>query len=287
MRENALTGQVRSLRDIEADIWARKRNVTLDVLAMGRDLMEAKEQLEHGEWLAWLEKMDFGLRTAENWMRLAREVSPESSLAALPYTKALALLSAPTEEREQLAEQAGDKSAAELKKLAQEAKAAKEETARIAEELKQKQAELRQSESRKMDLWEELQRVRKAPKIVEVAPEDYAELKDAVETLKQENDELTQAVEEAEQRAQAAWGAPRPEQKAVDHLALLSAATEFLSKAERIPQMDAELRALEGHELRSMEITVGSIRAWVERMDSALTKARLGLHVIDGEGAVL
>ena len=127
MGENALTGQVRSLRDIEADIWARKRSVTLDVLAMGRDLMEAKEQLEHGEWLAWLEKMDFGLRTAENWMRLAREVSPESSLAALPYTKALALLSAPAEEREQLAAEAGDKSAAEWKKRAQEAKAAREE----------------------------------------------------------------------------------------------------------------------------------------------------------------
>lgn len=285
MTTHALT--VRALTDIEADIRARKRNITLDVLAIGQDLIDAKAQMDHGAWLDWLRDMDFGQRTAENWMRLAREIQPGSSLAALPYTKALALLSAPEADREALAAKAGDHSAAELKRLAEEAREAKAEAARMRQDEKSARDALAKTQREKEALLDEIERIRKAPKVVEVAPEDYADLKDAVETLKQENDELAQAVEEAEQRAAAAWSAPRPEKKAADHLELLSAATDFLARVEMMPSADRELRDMDEAALRSMEITAGSIRAWADRMDKALQKARLNLHVIEGEGAVL
>ena len=287
MTEHALT--LRPLVDIEADINVRKRNVTLDILAMGRDLTEAKAQLEHGAWLDWLRKMDFGQRTAENWMRLAREIGPESSLAALPYTKALALISAPAEDREQLAEEAGDRSAAELKRLALEARAARDDAARIREELKQKEAELQITRKGADALRDQIDHMlQQQPKTVEVEPEDYKDLKDAVETLKQENTELTMAVEEAEQRAQAAWAGTgtRPMKRVADPMELLSAVTDFLARTEMMPQAGAELRELQEHELRSMEISLGSICAWADRMDKALTQARLGLHMV-GEGAIV
>lgn len=286
MTEHALT--LRPLVDIEADINVRKRNVTLDILAMGRDLTEAKAQLEHGAWLDWLRKMDFGQRTAENWMRLAREIGPESSLAALPYTKALALISAPAEDREQLAEEAGDKSAAELKRLAEEARAAKAEAERMRQDEKSARDALAKTQKEKEALLDRIEKIRQAPKVVEVEPEDYKDLKDAVETLKQENTELTMAVEEAEQRAQAAWAGTgtRPMKRVADPMELLSAVTDFLARTEMMPQAGAELRELQEHELRSMEISLGSICAWADRMDKALTQARLGLHMV-GEGAIV
>ena len=55
MTEHALT--VRPILEIEADIRARKRNITLDLLAIGQDLMDAKAQLGHGEWLNWLRRI--------------------------------------------------------------------------------------------------------------------------------------------------------------------------------------------------------------------------------------
>jgi len=286
MTEHALT--LRPLADIEADINVRKRNVTLDILAMGRDLTEAKAQLEHGAWLDWLRKMDFGQRTAENWMRLSREIGPESSLAALPYTKALALISAPAEDREQLAEEAGDRSAAELKRLALEARAAKAEAERMRLDEKSARDALAKTQKEKEALLDQIEKIRQAPKVVEVEPEDYKDLKDAVETLKQENTELTMAVEEAEQRAQAAWAGTgtRPMKRVADPMELLSAVTDFLARTEMMPQAGAELRELQEHELRSMEISLGSICAWADRMDKALTQARLGLHMV-GEGAIV
>jgi chromosome segregation ATPase len=67
-------------------------------------------------------------------MKVAREIAPGSRLASLPYSKALALLSAPAEEREELAEIADDRSAGEIRKLIEErnraAAAANAETAR-------------------------------------------------------------------------------------------------------------------------------------------------------------
>ncbi len=60
-------------------------------LEAGRLLLEARKGLPHGEWLPWLEEncSDIGERTAQNYMRLAREypkLEPEKAqrVADLP-----------------------------------------------------------------------------------------------------------------------------------------------------------------------------------------------------------
>ena len=274
----------RALIDIEADIRARKRNITLDVLAIGQDLSDAKQQLGHGEWLPWLRKMDFGERTAENWMRLAREIPAESSLAALPYTKALALLSAPAEDREQLAAEAGDRSAAEIKRLAEEAKREKERRERAEENFRQAADAASRAEMESKRLREQLDYMADNPVSVETVPADYYDLQRAVEKLHQENEELMGAVEEAEKRASAAWegGAVHQDNHAME---LLSAVADFLARTERMPQLGPELRELPDHDIRSMEISVGTVRNWVTQMDAALSRARL--RVAGGEGAIV
>lgn len=91
-------------RDIEVitrEILDAKRRGGEAILTIGRCLTEAKQALPHGEWLPWLtEQVEFSPRTAQNFMRLAREWSNTQALADLGAAKALTLLALPMEERE-------------------------------------------------------------------------------------------------------------------------------------------------------------------------------------------
>ena len=94
-------------RDIEAitnDILEAKRRGGEAILTIGRCLTEAKQSLPHGEWLPWLnERVELSERTAQKFMKLAREWSNPNTLADLGASKALMLLALPESEREHFA----------------------------------------------------------------------------------------------------------------------------------------------------------------------------------------
>ena len=91
-------------RDIEvitAEIIQLKQDAGSAILGIGDRLIEAKAMLSHGEWLPWLEdRVEFSVRTANNFMRLSREWRNSQALANLGATKALTLLALPPDERE-------------------------------------------------------------------------------------------------------------------------------------------------------------------------------------------
>lgn len=97
--------QMDTVRDIEiitGEILEAKRVGGEAVLTIGRGLIEAKALLSHGEWLPWLnDRVEFSERTAQNFMRLAREWSNPHALADLGARKALQLLALPESEREE------------------------------------------------------------------------------------------------------------------------------------------------------------------------------------------
>ena len=100
---------------IAAEVRALTATVLTNVIEIGRRFAEAKALLPHGEFGAWLENSTgYSQRTANNFMRLFDAygdqqasmfgANPNSqAFANLPYTKALALLSVPEEEREDFA----------------------------------------------------------------------------------------------------------------------------------------------------------------------------------------
>ena len=110
----------RTLEEVKAGIRMRMRNMVFNALEIGNDLIEAKEACEHGQWIPFLRDVGFSTSTAANYMRIAKEVSADSRMAQLPYTKILAVLAAPPEEREELAAAAEDMSAAEIRRLTEE-----------------------------------------------------------------------------------------------------------------------------------------------------------------------
>lgn len=94
---------------------------------IGKRLIEAKDMLSHGDWGKWLEEnIEYSQSTANNLMQLYREYGSDTSkfttLGNISYTKALALLSVPEEDREQFVEEhdVENVSARELQKIIKE-----------------------------------------------------------------------------------------------------------------------------------------------------------------------
>ena len=223
----------RSLIEIEAEIMAQKRTMGRSIVIIGQALREAKGQLAHGEWGDWLrDKVNFSQGTAENYMRIAEQVSGESMLLDLPYTKILALLSVPEEDREQFAydNQVEDKSVSEIKRLIRErdearrqidlnrekiadlmksaemnAHAATQASLRAEKAEEQIKAERRDQERLTAMLNREREHVAelesREPDTVtierEVPPEDYEEIKADNEAMREELDALRADQEDA------------------------------------------------------------------------------------------
>lgn len=98
----APTAEDRTIEVITGEILDAKRAGGEAILTIGRCLIEAKDMLSHGEWRSWLEEqVEFSERSAQRFMRLAREWSNPTTLSDLGASKALALLALPLEEREQ------------------------------------------------------------------------------------------------------------------------------------------------------------------------------------------
>ena len=76
----ALSG--RSVDEITADIRVNYRNAKASIVAIGRDLAEVKQMLNHGEWLPYLQGLNISVSSAENYMRYAAEVPGNDQLAA-------------------------------------------------------------------------------------------------------------------------------------------------------------------------------------------------------------
>ena len=241
MSENSLsrtseTAPARTLAEIKISIQAHSRMAAESILQIGRDLIEAKQIAGHGGWLPFLADIGYKPSTAENWMRLAREIAPGSALAALSPTKALALLQLPQEEREAFAQEqnAQDKSAAELRRLIEErnraAEAANAETARAdaaekrledagkqAEQMAREcdyykgqaaqiEQERKAAERRAQELGRQLDELINQPvsiKTVEVekVPADYEQMKQRLRWADQNVDDALAAATQAQERA--------------------------------------------------------------------------------------
>ena len=74
----------RDIKVIVSDLQIALKRETADIIAIGDLLLEAQEQVEHGDWLTWL-KRNFGssIRTARNYMNAARFASKYATVAHL------------------------------------------------------------------------------------------------------------------------------------------------------------------------------------------------------------
>ncbi|NRS50994.1 DUF3102 domain-containing protein [Brevibacillus sp. HB2.2] len=130
---------VRSAEVIAAEIRsidAQTREIVLrSAIEIGNRLNEAKELVAHGEWGPWLDaNVHYSQSTANNFMRIAEEYGSNfQAIENLTYTKALALLGVPADEREQFAQEndVDNMSARELQQTIKEKKQLEKELKKI------------------------------------------------------------------------------------------------------------------------------------------------------------
>lgn len=206
----------RSLMEIEADILAQKRTIGRSIVIIGQDLIEAKSKMEHGLWGTWLEeRVNFSQSTAENYMKIAEQVGGDSMLLNLPYTKILALLAVPAEEREEFAEanNVEDKSVAQIKQLIRERDEARLHASKAEAKIEEQNKLIDRKNRSILTLENQLSAERaKEPDTVtvekEVIPPDYdaikaqnAKLEDQLKTAMVRLNQAEDSLEEAEERA--------------------------------------------------------------------------------------
>ena len=179
--------------EIRMYVDAGRRVTLLCGIEIGRRLVEAKELLNHGEWLPWLKReTDFSERSAQNYMKVFNSYSaaqlglfgPETNaqtFADLPISKALALLSVPESEREDFAAEVGA-----------EAISVRELEARVRE--------------RTAEIEAEKERLEKAHAVelhdAETALDEATEARDAAEIARREAENAREAAEIARRDAE-------------------------------------------------------------------------------------
>lgn len=94
---------IRPIEVITQEIKFYKFQAGAAIIEIGKRLCEAKQCLPHGAWGDWLQnEVEFSERTAQNFMKIAREIQNPQLIADMgdSTTKALLLLSVPVDERE-------------------------------------------------------------------------------------------------------------------------------------------------------------------------------------------
>lgn len=251
---NGMEQGMEPVRDIEVitqEILFYKQQAGAAILEIGTRLIEAKQALQHGEWLTWLEeRVDFSVRTAQRFMKVAEGYGKSDTVTLLGTRKALALLALEPDEREKFLSEthevdgeektAVDMTAAELEKAIRERdearrelneeRAAGEGTAMKLADIEHERAELAakveelelltdglvddvdKKSARVEELEQELKELRERPVDVAVQEADPAELDKAREAGAEEaRKEMTDRIEQAKAEAKAKLDKARAE----------------------------------------------------------------------------
>lgn len=106
----------RPIELITQELQFFKLQASASILEIGKRLLEAKAQLNHGEWGEWLQReAEFSERTAQNFMKIAREYRNPQMIATMgnSSSKALLLLALEPESREEFVSQTHEVDGAE------------------------------------------------------------------------------------------------------------------------------------------------------------------------------
>lgn len=253
--------EIMNYRPIEAiteEILFYKAQAGAAILEIGKRLNEAKEQLQHGEWLGWLkEKVDFSESTAQRFMRLAKEYQNPSPVTDLGASKALVLLALSPLQRDEFLEEndAASMSKRELEKAVKEkleamekAEAAKKAQEAAEAEVEQAKATALAAQENAAELRRELEELKARPTEVAVETVDAS----AEQIAKARAEAAAEAKAEAEEEAEKANAAHAKKMEALGKK-LLTAEEEARTATEA--QQQAEAKA---EELRKRLATTGN-----------------------------
>lgn len=231
---DVVTSEIIMLRD-----QARSMAISY-IIELGKRLKEAKAILQHGEWGEWLKnKVEFSQKTATDYMRIYEEYGMEQetllpggtnlqAISNLSYTKVLALLAVPREERAEFIEEndVENLSTRELDKVIKE----RDEALRKAEEA-ERLTELVENEKARAEL-NEKEAAKSAQRV--------AELTENVTNLNQQLEKVKDAEKKAKAKLKELKDNPTVPQETIDKLKAEAEAEAAEKTAKEVEEKTAE-----------------------------------------------
>lgn len=191
-----------NLNQIVSEIKFFENQAVVSYWEIGKRLSQAKNNLEHGQWLPWIEdNLGYSRKTASNLLRVYESYPNGNTSSHLNFSKVLALTSIKDEEeRKEFTENhdVEDMTVRELKAEIKEYKRSLEETANELEEtVKEKDEEIEKLRVSNNSLYGELQIEKsRSPEVIEkevikeIKPNDYDQIKESLKQLQKDNEDL-------------------------------------------------------------------------------------------------
>lgn len=176
---NELMELSNDIKQIELEIKHHKNIAGQSIWEIGRRLNHVKENdLAHGEFGRWLEKIGIEHRTANRFMKISKEIPYSTPVSKLGYSVIDLIATLPEEQKEMELEKANQGEPSTRREL-EEIKRKNREQEKIIEELKNKEPEIIEKEV-----------------IKEVEPEDYQFVKNRSDKLENTIRELKRSVQD-------------------------------------------------------------------------------------------
>ena len=286
MNELQTTQNERTLEQVAAEIRTITASMLVNIIEIGRRMVEAKAMLPHGEFGAWIEReTDYSRSTANNFMRLfeaygnpqkslfGAELSNVQTFGNLSYSKALALLALPDEEAREAFVEAHDvenMTTRELQDALKKAEDAEKKTRDLERELTKTQELFVSSDAKVAVLTRELEELKSRP--VDVAVEkvvDHA----AEERLKKKL-EKAEAEKKAAEEAKAAAEAALAEHKKGAKALIEQNAARIARQKEEIEALKKAAAVASSEELTEFKVHFEAAQAEINRMLGLSQKVR-------------
>ncbi len=281
------------------EILMLKDQTAQNIIEIGKRLIEVKNNLEHGEFLNWLEdKVEFSRYTANRFMKIATEFSNVSAVQHLGSKKLFLLAGLDEEDREEVMKENNveDMTSRELEQVVKEKKEIKKKLEEEQEFSNELQEEIKEKEKQIKTLQNEIENIQVPQKeiiekevVKEVIPENLILEK---QELEQELDALRKRAEKAENTLSRMKLDKEIQQDKVyskiklDNL-LINIKT-FLDNASKYTYLKEEFQKIPIQNRKILESKINEVESWTILMKQALrNENNMVGNVIFGEGEII
>lgn len=271
-----------------AEILILKDQTAQNIIEIGKRLIKVKENLQHGEFLNWLEdKVEFSRYTANRFMKIATEFSNASAVQHLGSKKLFLLAGLDEEDRQEVMKENNveDMTTRELEQAVREKKEIKKQLEEEQEYCQELQNAIKQKEEQIRALKTEIENTSK-PEIQvvekevvkEVVPEDIILEKQAREKELQELKEMLKSTEKRAEKAENTLSRIKLDKEInqekiysntkLEHL--LVNIKDFLDNASKYTYLKDELQKIPTQNKKILESKINEVENWAMLMKQAL-----------------
>lgn len=313
---NTTESNLTTLERVTAEARILRMSINMNMFHLARVLVEAKEVVPHGEWLAWIrDNADVSEKTAEDMMAAYRRFKDNPQIQQLAPSKTFKLLALPAGAESAFMEQ-HDVENMTVRQIAEAVKKARaEEQEKAQREIEQERTWRKQAEARARELYEH-------PEVPEEVAEELRQAKEQARNEKQQHDYFANRArelgnenvrlnrekdalaaekgkfEEREKKqqdkydelykdfcnlksAQKRGDGDRPEGDTLTIQVFTAAVREFMAMCASMPYMGAVFADMDEKERRSYDVQLKAIEGWANDSRRALNSYILEGEVVD------